>query len=135
MRYTSLVFASLLLATAAYGKDPKAYMSGKIIKMDSVNCGSQEKDAKSKHNTQELLCQQYEVQGEKTIYTVRPIDEKHRVLLPVGEQAQFRMQKDKMMLVVEAMDSKEREYVVVSMAPRTDASSADAHPAQVNHLQ
>jgi hypothetical protein len=135
MRYKSLVLASVLLATAAYGKDPKAYMDGKIVKMDSVNCGSQEKDAKSKHNTQELLCQQYVVQGEKTMYTIRPTDEKHRVLLPVGEPAQFRMQKDKMVLTVASMDNKEREYVVVSMAPRTDASSAQAAPAQVNHLQ
>lgn len=135
MRYKSLVLASVLLATAVYAKDPKAYMSGKILQMESVQCGSQEKDAKNKHNTQELLCQQYVVQGERTIYKIRPTDEKHRVLLPVGEQAQFRLQKDKMMLTVESMDNKEREYIVVSMAPRTDASAAEAAPAQVNHLQ
>lgn len=135
MCYKSLILASVLLATAAYAKDPKAYMSGKIIGMESVECGSQEKDAKNNHKTQELLCQQYVVQGEKTIYKIRPTDEKHRVLLPVGEQAQFRLQKDKMLLTVEGMDNKEREYVVVSMTPRTDASSADANPARVNHLQ
>ena len=135
MRYKSLLLASLLLATLTYAKDPKAYMSGKILQMESVQCGSQEKDVKSSHNTQELLCQQYVVQGEQTIYKIRPTDEKHRVLLPVGELAQFRMHKDRMMMIVEGMDNKEREYIVVSMAARTDASSADAHPAQVNHLQ
>ncbi len=134
MRYKSVLLASLLLATLAYAKDPKAYMGGKILQMESVACGSEEKDAKSNHKTQELLCQQYVVQGEQTIYKVRPTDEKHRVLLPVGEQAQFRMHKDRMMMIVEGMDNKEREYIVVSMAARTDASSADAHPA-VNHLQ
>jgi hypothetical protein len=135
MCYKSLFLASVLLASVAYAKEPKAYMSGKILQMDSVECGSQEKDAKNNHKTRELLCQQYVVQGEKTIYKIRPTDEKHRVLLPVGDQAQFRMQKDKMMLIVEGLDNKEREFVIVSMTPRTDASSADAGPARVNHLQ
>jgi hypothetical protein len=42
------------------------------------------------------------------------------VLLPVGQKAQFRIQKDKMLLQVEDVDSKEREYSVVSMTPRRD---------------
>ena len=42
------------------------------------------------------------------------------VLLPVGQKAQFRIQKDKMLLQVEDVDSKEREYSVVSMTPRHD---------------
>jgi len=52
------------------------------------------------------------------IYHIRPRDEKHPVLLPVGEKAQFRMEKDKMVLRVEDGDNKEREYSVVSMTPR-----------------
>jgi len=40
------------------------------------------------------------------------------VLLPVGEKAQFRLDKDKLVLRVEDMDDKEREYIVVSMVPR-----------------
>jgi hypothetical protein len=54
------------------------------------------------------------------IYRIRPRDEKHPVLLPVGQKAQFRIQKDKMLLQVEDGDSKEREYSVVSMTPRQD---------------
>ncbi len=69
------------------------------------------------------------------IYRIRPRDEKHPVLLPVGEQAQFRMEKDKMMLRVEDLDNKDREYIVVSMTPRSDGSTADAAPARLNHLQ
>jgi hypothetical protein len=145
MRYKSLVLASLLLAATAYAKEPKAYQSGKLLQMDSVQCGVDEKDAKSfagemigtdsgHKKTQELLCQEYVLQADKTIYRIRPRDTKHPVLLPIGEQAQFRLDKDKMLLRVEDLDSKEREYIVVSMTPRGD-STADASPARLNHLQ
>jgi hypothetical protein len=68
-------------------------------------------------------------------YRIRPRDEKHPVLLPVGEQAQFRLQRDKMLLRVEDLDSKEREYIVVSMTPRSENSTADAISPRLNHLQ
>jgi hypothetical protein len=126
MRYNSLVLASIFLTAAAYAKDPKAYQSGKLIQMDSVSCSAEK--------TQELLCQEYVLQAEKVIYRVRPRDAKHPVLLPVGEQAQFRFEKDKMIVRVEYVDSKEREYVVVSMTPRSE-STADASPVRLNHLQ
>jgi hypothetical protein len=145
MRYKALVLTSILLATAAYAKEPKAYQSGKLLQMDSVNCGMEEKDAKSftgeiigtdsgHKKTQELLCQEYVLQTDKTIYRLRPKDARHPVLLPVGEQAQFRLDKDKLLLRVEALDSKEREYIVVSIAPRSE-STADASPVRLNHLQ
>jgi hypothetical protein len=145
MRYKLLVLTSILLAATAYAKEPKAYQSGKLLQMDSVKCGVDEKDAKSfagemigtdsgHKKTQELLCQEYLLQTDRMIYRIRPRDAKHPVLLPVGERAQFRLDKDKMMLRVEDLDSKEREYVVVSMTPRGD-STADASPARLNHLQ
>jgi len=145
MRYKSLVVASLLLAATAYAKEPKAYQSGKLLQMDSVSCGVDEKNAKSftgeligtdssHKKTQELLCQEYLLQTDKMIYRIRPKDTKHPVLLPVGERAQFRLEKDKMVLRVEDLDSKERDYIVVSMTPRSE-STADASPARLNHLQ
>ena len=145
MRYKSLVVATLLLAATAYAKEPKAYQSGKLLQMDSVSCGVDEKDAKSftgeligtdsgHKKTQELLCQEYLLQTDKMIYRIRPKDAKHPVLLPVGERAQFRLDKDKMILRVEDLDSKERDYTVVSMTPRSE-STADATPARANHLQ
>jgi len=121
------------LASAGYAKEPKAYQSGKLLQMDSVQCGTAENGKKK--TTQELLCQEYVVQAERVIYRIRPRDEKHPVLLPVGGQAQFRLEKDKMLLRVEDLDNKEREFVVVSMTPRSDASTADATPARLNHLQ
>ena len=134
------------LASAAYAKEPKPYQTGKLLQMDSVPCGTAEKDAKSfagemlgtdsgSKKTQEVLCQEYVLQAARVIYRIRPRDEKHPVLLPVGEQAQFRLQKDKMVLRVEYLDGKEREYIVVSMTPRADSSTADAAPSRLNHLQ
>jgi hypothetical protein len=145
MRYKLLVLASILLSAAAYAKEPKAYQSGKLLQMDSVKCGMDEKDGKSfagemigtdsgHKKTQELLCQEYLLQTDKMVYRIRPKDEKHPALLPVGERAQFRLEKDKLLLRVEDLDNRERQYIVVSMTPRGD-SSADASPVRLNHAQ
>jgi hypothetical protein len=145
MRYSSLVLASVLLAATAYAKEPKAYQTGKLLQMDSVQCGMEEKDGKNfasdlvgtdagHKKTRELLCQEYVLQTEQVVYRVRPKDDKHPALLPIGQNAQFRFQKDKMLLRVEGLDDKEREYIVVSIKPRGD-STADASPARLNHLQ
>ena len=146
MRSKWMLCVVLGLASAAYAKDPKPYQTGKLLQMDSVQCGMAEKEAKSlagemlgtdsgSKKTHEVLCQEYVLQAERVIFRIRPRDEKHPVLLPVGEQAQFRLQKDKMLLRVEDLDSKEREYIVVSMTPRTDSTAADAAPPRLNHLQ
>ena len=136
----------MLLTAMAFAKEPKAYQTGKLLQMDSVKCGTAEKDSQSlagqvigtdsgSRKTQEVLCQEYVLQADKVIYRIRPRDEKHPVLLPVGDTAQYRVEKDKMMLHVESVDSKDREYIVVSMTPRTDSSTADATDTHVNHLQ
>jgi hypothetical protein len=122
----SLVLASILLTATAYGKEPKAYQSGKLLQMDSVSCAAQK--------TQQLLCQEYVLQTDKVDYRIRPRDAKHAVLLPVGEQAQFRLDKNKMLLRVQHLDNTERDYIVVSVGPRSE-STADARPVRLNHLQ
>ena len=134
-----------LLATVAYAKEPKHYQSGRLMKMESVKCGTDEKNGKSlagemigtdsSHmKTRELLCQQYILETDKLVYTVQPKDDKHPALLPVGETAQFRLAKDKMLLRVEDMDNKEREYIVISMVPNNSAetthSARDSGPAK-----
>ena len=146
MRSKILLWVVLSVAASAFAKEPKAYQSGKVVQMVSVQCGTAEKDSTSlagemlgtdsgSKKTQQLLCKEYVIETEHVIYHIRPKNEKHPELLPIGEQAQFRLQKDNMMLRMEGFDSKEREYVVVSMVPRTDASTADAMPAHANHLQ
>lgn len=130
------VLVCVLLVALAQAKEPRHYQSGKLLKMESVKCGTDEKNGKSlagevigtdsSHmKTQELLCQQYVLQTDRLVYTFRPRDEKHPALLPVGETAQFRIAKDKMVLRVEDMDDKDREYIVVSMVP-IDASETTA---------
>lgn len=148
IRMRSKLMSSVILglACAAYAKEPKAYQSGKLMQMDSVQCGTIEKNGtnfagemlgteSTNKNTHQLLCQEYVLQTEHVTYRIRPRDEKHPALLPVGSAADFRLEKDKLILRVEGMDTKEQEYIVVSMTPRTDSSSADASPAHVNHLQ
>jgi hypothetical protein len=48
-------------------------------------------------------------------YRVRPIDLKHAVLLPVGEEGEFKIKKNR--LLFRSGDKKMREYQVVSMQP------------------
>lgn len=140
MRYKSVIVVLLGLTTAVYGKEPRHYQSGKLLQMASVPCGMAEKDAKtltgellgtdSDHKkTEEVLCQEYVLESDAVTYRIRPKDDKHPVLLPVGQQAQFYLNKDKMVLRVEDLDNKDREYVVVSMMPREN-STADAQPVR-----
>ena len=146
MRSKLTLCVVLALASTAFAKEPKPFQTGKLLQMDSVSCGMAEKDAKSfagemlgtdstHKKTQEVLCQEYILQTERVIFRIRPKDDKHPELLPIGEQAQFRLQKDKMLLMVEGFDNKEHEYIVVSMTPRSDASTADAGSARITHLQ
>jgi hypothetical protein len=125
--------ACLILAGVCAAKEHD-YQKGTLLRMDSTSCGMQEKGSKSvagellgtdaqSKKTQEVLCQEYVLQTDRVVYRIRPKDDKHPVLLPIGETAQFRIHKDKLILrVAEGGDDKEREYIVVSMAPRQDTS-------------
>jgi len=121
------VLAITLLASMAQAKE-RHYQSGKLLRMDSAPCGMDQKNGKSitgeligtdsaHMKTKELLCQEYVLETSKVMYRIRPKDDKHPALLPIGEKAQFRLDKDKMLLRVEDLDDKEREYIVVSMSP------------------
>jgi hypothetical protein len=146
MRSKLLLCVVFSVAVSAFAKEPKAYQSGKVVQMVSVQCGTAEKESQSlagemlgtdsgTKKTQQLLCKEYVLETEHVVYHIRPKNEKHPDLLPIGEPAQFRLQKDNMMLRMEGVDSKEREYIVVSMMPRTDSSTADATADHPNHLQ
>jgi hypothetical protein len=145
----TMALLAVVMVSSAYGKESKRYQSGELLQMDSVECGYDEKSGKSfagemlgtdsgHKKTHALLCPEYVLQSEHVIYRIRPRDEKHPVLLPVGEKAQFRLHKDKMILRVEDLDDKEREYVVVSMTPRrdkSDDSSSASASSRVDHVQ
>lgn len=121
----------LLAASAALAKEPPSYDKGVLLSMESTMCGMSENGGKSMtgellgtdsshKKTQELLCQEYVLQGDRLTYRIRPKDDKHPLLLPVGESVQFRIEKDKMYLRNPEGDRKERQYVVLSMQLRPD---------------
>jgi hypothetical protein len=94
--------------------------------MDAVECGVDENSGKSfagevlgtggaHKKTRAMLCQEYVLKTDHVMYRIRPRDEKHPVLLPVGERAEFRIKKDRLLLSVAELDGKEREYSVTSM--------------------
>lgn len=127
----ALFFSATMMVQA---KEPPAYEKALLVRMDSSACGYSEKDGKTiageifgtdgQHkNTRQVLCQEYVLQTDRVTYRIQPKDDKHPVLLPVGETAQFRIHKDKMILRVPEADGKEREYIVLSMTPRTDVAS------------
>ena len=148
MRSMLVIGVVLSLTSAVLAKDPKPFQRGTLVQMDSVQCGVGDKNAKSL--AQELPCQEYVLQADRVTYRIRPRDAKHAGLLPVGETAQFRLEKNEMLLRVENLDDpyrdspdrsgpnhteKERAFIVVSMTPRSDSTAADATPIRLNHLQ
>ena len=146
MRSNALFCVVLACSSLMFAKEPKAYQTGKLMQMVSVQCGTAEKDSTSlagemlgtdsgTKKTRPLMCQEYVLETEHVVYHIRPRNEKHAVLLPIGEQAQFRLQKDRMLLRVEDLDGKEREYVVISITPRTDSNTTEATLPRLNHLQ
>ena len=97
----------LLTAPALLAKDPPSYDRAVLLSMDSTKCGSAENDGKSvagellvtdssHKKTQEVLCQEYVLQGDHIASRIRPKDDQHPVLLPVGQAIQFRIHKDKL---------------------------------------
>jgi hypothetical protein len=125
------IFAGLLLFVVSARAKERSYEKGVLLQMESSPCGSAEKGSKTlageilgtdgEHkSTQQLLCQEYVLQADRVIYRIRPKDDKHPVLLPIGETAEFRIDKDKLILRVPEANDKEHEYSVVSITPRSD---------------
>lgn len=144
MRTRLILVGLVVLTSAAYAREPKHYQTGTLLRMNAVPCGMAEKDAKSftgellgtdsgSKKSEEVLCQEYVLQTDTVVYHLRPRDEKHPVLLPIGNHAQFRLDKDTMVLRVEDLDDKDRKYIVVSMEPRPDSSAANGEAENPGH--
>jgi hypothetical protein len=132
-----LMVAGLILAvaTVTLAKDPPSYDKGVLLSMASSSCGTAETGGKSvtgeilgtdgEHkNTEQVLCQEYVLQGDRIVYHIRPTDSKHPQLLPVGDNVQYRIHKDRMYVLNSEGDTKEREYSVISMQVRQDVKDA-----------
>jgi hypothetical protein len=68
-------------------------------------------------NSDEKLCQQYLLRTDDMEYHVRPTDNKHPVVLPVGQEVEYKIKGDKMFVKVPDGDKKTRTYKVVAMNP------------------
>lgn len=143
MKSTWSVLSILLLGSFAFAhkSEPVFHQTGTITNMDAVACGMDENSGKSfageiigtdgaHKKTREMLCQEYVLKTDRVTYHIRPRDDKHPVLLPVGEQAEFRIKKDKLLLAVPELDGKEREYSVTSMQLNEPEARADAHTGE-----
>jgi hypothetical protein len=136
MKSTFAICIILSLGSFALAKnEPVFRQSGTISNMDAVPCGVDENSGKSfageilgtdsaHKKSREMLCQEYVLKTDHVMYRIRPRDDKHPVLLPVGEKAEFRIKKDKLLLAVPELDGKEREYSVTSMQMINPTSSA-----------
>ena len=126
---------ALIPASVALAKDSTSYDKGMLLSMDSSTCGTAEKGSKTvageilgtdgEHkNTEQVLCQEYVLQGDRIVYRIRPLDTKHPILLPVGDSVQYRVKKDKLYVLDREDDKKEREYSVISMRVRDDVKDS-----------
>lgn len=129
MRITNVFVALLIVASMAYAKNPKAYQTGQISQANFVPCSATQ-SAKS-----QPLCREYTLQSENVVYNIRPRDQRHDPPLSVGDRMQFRLNKDNIVLRSESATSREHPFVVISISPASDGSTADVRPIRLNHLQ
>ena len=117
MRTICLGAALLFAATIGPAVDQPIHQKGVLLHMESTSCGTAQKRGKTvageilgtdseNKQTHEVLCHEYTLQTDSVVYRIRPRDEKHPVLLPLGETAQFRVEKDKIKLRVSEMSEK-----------------------------
>jgi len=128
---------ALLIASPALARDKKKHDNRVMIeKMEAVPCGAKEHGMTglgsvwasigiTHVNSDEKLCPQYLLRSDDMEYHVRPLDHKHPVLLPVGQEGEFKLKKDKIDMRVVDGDHKMRHYQVVAMKPidHSEASS------------
>ena len=57
-------------------------------------------------NSHEQLCPQYLLRSDEMDYHIRPVDAKHAGVLPVGQEAEFRIKNNRLFLKVPGDDKK-----------------------------
>jgi hypothetical protein len=127
----------LLLAVPAFADSKKKKPDRVTIeKMEAVPCGAKEKGLTglgsvwasigiTSVNSDEKLCPQYMLRSDDMEYHVRPLDKKHPVLLPVGQEGEIHVKKDKFDMRVVDGDHKMRHYQVVAMKPIDHSDSGN----------
>jgi hypothetical protein len=125
------------LPLSANDKKKKDVDRGMLEKMEAVPCGASQRglsglgtlwaSAGVTHvNSEEKLCPQYLLRTDQMDYEIRPTDLKHATILPVGQEAEFKMKKNQMILAVpETGDRKMRSYEIVAMNPNNPDGDQD----------
>jgi hypothetical protein len=145
---SSLILLLVLISAlplSAHNNKKKDVKRGMLEKMEAVPCGAKERglsglgtlwaSAGITHvNSDEKLCPQYLLRTDQMDYEIRPMNLKHATILPVGQEAQFKMKnKDMILDVPEAGLKKMRAYEVVGMNPNnTNADDEDSSSATPN---
>jgi hypothetical protein len=126
-----LALVSALPLTANGNKKKKVMEKGMVEKMEAVPCGAKQRglsglgtlwaSAGITHvNSDEKLCPQYLLRTDQLDYEIRPMDLKHAVLLPVGQEGEFKLRDKEILLAMpegSGGDHKMRSYEVVSITP------------------
>jgi len=124
----SLVLVVSIPLSAGDKHKKKQPALGMLEKMEAVPCGARERGLTGlgsvfgsvgvQHvNSDEKLCPQYLFRTDEMEYEIRPLGQKHPVVLPVGHEAEFKIKKDRMSLKVPAGDRKKRDYQIVAARP------------------
>ncbi|HEY2122137.1 MAG TPA: hypothetical protein VGH07_00955 [Chthoniobacterales bacterium] len=124
-----LAIISVMPLSAHDNKNKKEVEKGILEKMEAVPCGAKQRglaglgtlwaSAGITHvNSNEKLCPQYLLRTDAMDYEIRPLDLKHATILPIGQEGEFRIKKNEMILTMpEGGDRKTRSYEVVAMNP------------------
>jgi hypothetical protein len=139
MNIKSLAMVGLALLFAvplsAGPKKKKVQTRAMLERMESVPCGAKQRglsglgtiwaSAGITHmNSNEKLCPQYLLRTDEMEYHVRPTDDKHPVVLPIGHEVEYKIKGDRMFVKVADGDQKTRTYQVVAMNPTNPDTSA-----------
>lgn len=128
------------IPVSADNKKKKPEARAMLETMEAVPCGAKEKgltglgtlwaSAGITHvNSDEKLCPQYFLRTDEMEYHIRPTDLKHAVLLPVGQEIEFKIKKDRMFVKALDGDRKARSYNIVAMKPANPDSESQSSSA------
>jgi hypothetical protein len=139
----AIALAIMTAVPSSAASKKKGENRGMLEKMEAVPCGAKERGftglgsvfaslGVQAVNSEEKLCPQYLLRTDDMEYHIRPAKMKKAVLLPVGQEGEFKIKKNVMYLKMVDGDKKKREYQVVAINPLhtgENAQGASYRPA------
>jgi hypothetical protein len=137
---TSLVLVVVLMSAlplGAGGKKKNQQQRAMLEKMEAVPCGANQKGLSglgsfwasvgvTDVHSNEKRCPEYLLRTDDMDYRIRPMNLKHPIVLPIGHEVVFKIDKDRMMVSDPEGDKKMRSYEVVSIEPAGGPSRDNA---------